>query len=706
MYDDRPSPWLTGLTLLFAWSATNLLAPVLADFWHVDAPAKAILGVWAAYAVAAAWKPWLYALLPPGAAALLYWFPGIREGLWLDTTVWYTDLRLGFWPGPYGLMAWVALALALLGFALLFVKEPLRRGTALWSFLGGTLAFGHMWLWGSDKAEAQFGFFLLSIVPLWAVGGAAARENRWYRAGRRVVEGTSWLGPVAAALALALLAAWVLPARERPLELWGVAAWARATFPALEQMRGADLDNLDKPPQGFTLATAGFARRMTELGGPIKPDDGVAIRVKFPDGAPEEPLYLRGTAMTNYNGRGWATETRPGDVGDSSPPPAREITMQITLIGLNHTTIFYPRELAVLRDVDFNFGRESHIYATKPLPNGTYTVTAYLPGGRPGGFQSPEFDPGKYLALPKTLPPRVGALAKEIAGAADSPYDEALAIEAYLRSLDYAMDVPATPPGRDFVDYFLFDLKKGYCAYSATAMTVMLRTLGIPARWVQGFVVEPGRLQADLPWSSAHAWVEAYFPGYGWATFDPTPRYALPARAAAAPQGEIRTVPVVLPPVERVEESRPPEQNPEKAERGLPWAWIIAALSAAAWVATSFRRFYRERIDWSDERRGVLRAFALLLAALRRMGFGHKAHQTPMEYAHSVAGAWPDVGAPIRQAAAAATAARYAPPGAPAPPGARRHMGGALAAVWLGAQRRWGAVRTAWIRFRFLWGKD
>jgi len=704
LYDDRPSPWLTGLTVFLAWIATSLTAPALANFWHVDGAAAPLLGAAAGFAVAAAWWPWLYALVPLAAAAVLYWFPALREGLWLDATVWYTDIRLGLWPGPYGLLAWVALALAVLGFACLFVREPLRRGTAYWTFFGGTLAFGHMWLWGSDTAARQYGFFLAAVVPLWVIAAASWREHRWHGAGRRVVAGPAWAAPAIGAVLLAVLAGWVLPARSRPLELWGLTAWARATFPALEQMRGGAPDE-DAIPQGFTLATAGFARRVSELGGPIKPAQGVAFTVRFPEAAPTAPVFLRGTAMTNYNGRGWVTETKPGDVGADSPPLSQELKMEIGLVRLGHSTLLYPRELAEIDGVTYSYGREGHIFAKEPLM-GTYTVTALLPAGRPAGFLPPMFDPGRYLALPKNLPPRVAALAKEIGAGKASRYDEALAVEAYLRSFDYATDVPATPPGRDFVDYFLFDLKRGYCAYSATAMTVMLRTRGIPTRWVQGFVVEPGRPQVDVTFNNAHAWVEAYFPGYGWAVFDPTPRFDLPDREAAAAQVELSAVP----------EGDGPAVEPEAVEKSdaaaggehqkLPWVWIAGGLGALAWVATSFRRFFRERIDWTDERRGVLQAFAQLLAALRRMGFRPQAYETAIEYADGVARAWPEVGSQVRQAAAQVTAARFAPPGAPAPPGARRTMGGALAAVWFGAQSRWGVIRTAWIRLRFVWGKD
>ncbi len=107
-----------------------------------------------------------------------------------------------------------------------------------------------------------------------------------------------------------------------------------------------------------------------------------------------------------------------------------------------------------------------------------------------------------------------------------SPYDAAEAIEGYLRThLTYREDISAPPAGRDAVDYFLFEQQAGYCDYFASAMVVLLRTQGIPARLVRGYATgtyNPERGAYIVPISSAHTWPEVYFPGYGWQRFEPT----------------------------------------------------------------------------------------------------------------------------------------------------------------------------------------
>ncbi|MGA2966982.1 MAG: DUF3488 and transglutaminase-like domain-containing protein [Terriglobales bacterium] len=138
----------------------------------------------------------------------------------------------------------------------------------------------------------------------------------------------------------------------------------------------------------------------------------------------------------------------------------------------------------------------------------------------------------KYLKLPP-LDPRIAKLAEEIAAAPPTDYDKAAAIERYLSThFGYTLDLPLIPP-RDPLANFLFERKRGHCEYFASSMAVMLRALGIPSRIVTGF--RGGEFndltgQYVVRASDAHAWVEAYFPGYGWTSFDPTPAATLPPR--------------------------------------------------------------------------------------------------------------------------------------------------------------------------------
>ena len=138
----------------------------------------------------------------------------------------------------------------------------------------------------------------------------------------------------------------------------------------------------------------------------------------------------------------------------------------------------------------------------------------------------------EYLKLPQ-LDIRISNLAEEIAAPAPSNYDKAVAIEQHLLThFGYTLELPRSLP-QDPLANFLFERKKGHCEYFASSMAVMLRSLRIPARIVTGF--RGGEFndltgQYVVRASDAHSWVEAYFPGSGWISFDPTPAGNLPTR--------------------------------------------------------------------------------------------------------------------------------------------------------------------------------
>jgi hypothetical protein len=129
------------------------------------------------------------------------------------------------------------------------------------------------------------------------------------------------------------------------------------------------------------------------------------------------------------------------------------------------------------------------------------------------------------LQLPK-LDPRIKELAQQITVKAPTEYDKAAAIELYLKShFQYTLNLNGAQTD-DPLAYFLFTRRAGHCEFFAAAMTVMLRSIGVPARYVGGFL--PGEYNdVGGDWivraSDAHTWVEVFFPGYGWITFDPTP---------------------------------------------------------------------------------------------------------------------------------------------------------------------------------------
>jgi transglutaminase-like putative cysteine protease len=165
------------------------------------------------------------------------------------------------------------------------------------------------------------------------------------------------------------------------------------------------------------------------------------------------------------------------------------------------------------------------------------TSTAQAPALRGAGGDYPDWVVQRYLELPASTTDRTKQLARQLQNGQD-PYDAALTIQNWLRqNMKYNENINYPPQDQDVVDYFLFNSKQGYCEYYSTAMVIMLRSIGIPAREAVGLF--PGEYDNDQGGflyreSNAHAWPEAYFPGYGWIAFEPTsPRPAFDREPAA-----------------------------------------------------------------------------------------------------------------------------------------------------------------------------
>ncbi len=165
-------------------------------------------------------------------------------------------------------------------------------------------------------------------------------------------------------------------------------------------------------------------------------------------------------------------------------------------------------------------------------PGETYSVVSYIPDLSPQGLRAAENeavynDPNAVQLDAGTLSARGRELARQIAAGTTNEYDTVMAVTTYLqRSYRYTLDLPPVPAGHDPVDWFLFDVKTGYCEQFATAETLMLRSLSIPARLVTGYSTgdyDPVLNQSVVRERDAHAWVEVWFPGQGWVPVDPTP---------------------------------------------------------------------------------------------------------------------------------------------------------------------------------------
>ncbi len=315
---------------------------------------------------------------------------------------------------------------------------------------------------------------------------------------------------------------------------------------------------------GYTLQPqliSGFDDDVT-LGqiGEIKKNTEVVLRARITQGAPQAGLLRwRGIALASFDGRRWfnrpaaprVIEPNAGGWYPLGPAPdglygnAAELRYSILLEPLASEALFAPYRVVALRGVfapePERVGRPRRSYilmdATESLSNPYQNFTRRLYEGisllpavdrralEAAGDNYPESIREAYLPLP-ALDPRVAALAEEITRNADNPFRKAEGIERYLRTrFGYTLEQLGPPPA-DPLAHFLFERRAGHCEYFATAMTVMLRTLGIPARYVNGFLAgEYNEIGGDfiVRASDAHSWVEVYFPEYGWISFDPTP---------------------------------------------------------------------------------------------------------------------------------------------------------------------------------------
>jgi transglutaminase-like putative cysteine protease len=329
-------------------------------------------------------------------------------------------------------------------------------------------------------------------------------------------------------------------------------------FFVLPRFTAGYLSALNLQPKLMT----GFSDNVT-LGeiGEIQKSTAVVMRIHI-DGAPTlgEGMHWRGIVLTNFDGRRWFTPAHnqivfaPSSDGEyrlDSPPvlPAGDfypLRYTVLMEPLASDAIFVAPRMQTLHG---RFANDAERIGTirrpgyllidstgslsNPFHNDTkvrYQAVSVIPAVPPSQLRSapPDFPAptvATYLQLP-ALDPRVKKLAQDVTAGGATEYDKTAKIETYLKShYKYTLDLSG-PRVADPLANFLFTRRSGNCEYFAAAMTVMLRSVGVPARYAAGFLAgEYNDVGGDwiVRASDAHTWVEVYFPNYGWITFDPTP---------------------------------------------------------------------------------------------------------------------------------------------------------------------------------------
>jgi transglutaminase-like putative cysteine protease len=350
--------------------------------------------------------------------------------------------------------------------------------------------------------------------------------------------------------------------------------------------------------------------------------------------------YWRGISYDVYTGVGWRTSEIEsvgyvaGEMALSPGESQRVVRQKVESLGGLGGTLYATGEL-LTADHDYRVAWRTPGDAFGAYVNvadywaDSLVATASEEQLRGSGGDYPDWVRERYLALPGDVPQRVVALGRDLTATEPTPYERALAIERYLRTFSYTLDLPAFPLDRDVADYFLFDLKRGYCDYYATAMVVLARAAGLPARLVTGYAsgsYDATQARFVVTEADAHAWVEIYFTGYGWIEFEPTA--ALPARDRS---GAARSSPIAPLP------SHPP---PARWRSNLDWLVLPGVLGALALVLVGSVTWWLTD-DWRLSRKAPMVVITTLYRRLghhgQRLAVPPRPGSTPHEFTVALA---------------------------------------------------------------------
>lgn len=465
------------------------------------------------------------------------------------------------------------------------------------------------------------------------------------------------------------------------------------------------------PEKSFRSGESGYSRDDGRLGDGFAYDYAEVMHITT-----NHPSYWRGETKSFYTGQGWedhpaeldepvtmvfSGQPLPGYDWEEQPPAGKTVSVRqrVTVFGErpDYAVLFGAPGMKAVRigaeqpspdpagdssgngeagvQVEgFWSARQGELYWMGTEYPRVYGVESEVPVADEDGWRSVTAEDfaalfaadenlwATYLQLPETLPERVRLLAEEVTADAGTPYDRAKQIEQYLKSNYPYSNLPDLSKGQsgDFVDRFLFEIREGYCDYFSTAMVVMARSVGLPARWVKGFKTGVHELELRMQSgmypdqailnqlrhqegtyivrnADAHSWVEVYFPGYGWLPFEPTSGFSLPLFEEAQEERETAALPA----------------GPDEAATGGGSAAGILARSVAGVVAAGVLglillfgllhprggraimakvRQYRQRRraarSWNE---AALAEAGRILKMLRRKGFPRADHETLRE---------------------------------------------------------------------------
>ncbi len=428
---------------------------------------------------------------------------------------------------------------------------------------------------------------------------------------------------------------------------------------------------------------SGYRSDDSKLGGPFISDHKVLFQAEV-----DSSHYWKVETKDVYTGKGWVASTSGSNIArlpftQTDIVPLQSFSKEVeaseesaTIINTEPLSyIVYPRGVKRINaksngSFEMNPVTEkiNFIDETKRKSLKQYALTYDIPVfSAKALMETVEIDSellNHFTQLPGSLPPRVGELAHEITIGKETWFDKARALENYFDQSEYSYEkVDVMKPGidDDYVDQFLFVSKQGYCDNFSTSMVVMLRTLGIPSRWVKGYtegeykgLAEDSKKIFEITNDYAHSWVEVYFPNVGWVPFEPTKGASNYTQFNFDNDQDANiTEPVEMDKIESV----PSKMEKSTTEKNVG-VWLnikgnIAKIAKWIMIGCTFFvvgivAFYKNRARWlpqiyiwrykrsSDSDEHFPEAYMALLKQLERQGLIRKENQTLRDYAQYV----------------------------------------------------------------------
>jgi len=499
------------------------------------------------------------------------------------------------------------------------------------------------------RVSASIYWMLATVLMLLATVQHDQREQGWdqtgmaypARKGRQI--GTAAIGITAV---LVLLAALISSLSLQPIAGW-VPVQRLPEVPKDDGLaKSLGIITANTAPAGFSteVRRPGLPRDLLIGSGPELSEQivmTVAVKdlLSISQAGQPLPLYWRSYTYDIYTGQGWRTSaTQQSDYQANQPlqadhAPSHTQVQQVVRFVNGGDGSLYAAGIPVVINIPSHVARRSSddLFGIRIDKIDSYTIQSLIPRVaeailRTASLKYPDWIRQRYMALPPEVPGRVKQLAIELTASEPTAYDRGRAIERYLRKIPYTLDVSRPPSDRDLVDFFLFDLRKGYCDYYASAMVVLARAAGIPARLAIGYASGTYNLNSGrfvVSEADAHSWVEIYFPEVGWLPFEPTAaRPLLQNSQKFAPLEPSLSLPA---------ESAASVGSP----KSMPWVWLlllgvllVAGVLVATWVifdSIRLRRLSRPLAAVIIYRR--MRRYGALLAVILEPG------DTPYEFA-------------------------------------------------------------------------